>query len=124
MPVPTAGPELWVVTNERGEYGAAALAMPEVLQQLHERIGEDYYVLPSSRHEFLAIGKSFGESEEDMQSLEDMIKQVNEGEVDAADQLSDNLMFFNGESLSIPLASNTEEMADSLDDIMQQGRSR
>ena len=47
--------ELYVMTNAKGEYGAATLLYPEVLQTLAENSNGDLFILPSSIHEVLVM---------------------------------------------------------------------
>ena len=55
-----AEPYLYVLTNRSGQFGAAAALYPGVLSEAGEVLGEDFYLLPSSVHELLAIPKSEG----------------------------------------------------------------
>ena len=45
----------YVITNTCGINGATVILYPDVLEQLGEKFGTDYFLLPSSIHEFIAI---------------------------------------------------------------------
>ena len=55
-----AKPYLYVLTNRTRQFGAAAALYPGVLREAGKVLGEDFYLLPSSIHELLAIPKSEG----------------------------------------------------------------
>ena len=43
------------VTNKLKFYGASVIASPENQEELSRRLGGDYYLLPSSVHEWIAV---------------------------------------------------------------------
>lgn len=54
----------YVLTNERNALGAATLMYPEVLQQIWDMMGKDYYVIPVCTEEVLIMSKeSVGNNE-------------------------------------------------------------
>lgn len=69
-----------VITNSRGYYGASAIFYDGVLEAL-----KDYYLVPSSVHEWLAVPKSVADKE----YLAGVIRQVNRTEVSPNEVLSD-----------------------------------
>lgn len=83
---------MYVITNTRRNLGASALLYPETLEQAYHMIGENYYILPSSIHEFLLIPQSFGM---DSAHLRAIVKEINETEVHAEEVLSDHIYFYN-----------------------------
>ena len=46
---------VYVMTNASGLHGASTMLYEEEMRKLGERIGEDFFILPSSIHEFFAI---------------------------------------------------------------------
>lgn len=48
--------KVYVVTNEIGYAGATTMLYEEDMRRMSERMEGDFYILPSSRHEFFAIG--------------------------------------------------------------------
>lgn len=47
--------EMVVISNTAGIHGAASVLYPEVLEKVAEMEGDDYYLIPSSIHEFIAF---------------------------------------------------------------------
>lgn len=67
-----------VITNEEKTYGAALpFFSKEARQQIYDRVGGDYYIIPSSIHECLAIPAD-GKSAEDIKGI---IGEVNSTEL-------------------------------------------
>ena len=98
-------PAIYVLSNSGQVQGAAAVLYPGVEEKLREKLGGDFYILPSSIHEVLAVRK-------DLNSLEDlrhMVKTINQAEVSKADQLSDNVYELSGGKLRIALTEREKE---------------
>ena len=85
---------MWVATVEGGVNGASVTQLPEFLQQAAERLGGDFFVLPSSVHEVLFI-RDDGSFERDQ--LESMVRGVNATEVSEADFLSDSVYHYDSD---------------------------
>lgn len=66
--------EPYVVTNDNGINGAAVILYPDTLRKVGNILEDDFYLLPSSIHEMLAIPVSAAISEKD---LYDMVWEVN-----------------------------------------------
>ena len=58
---------MMILTNSRKTYGACSILYPGMLEQLAERNGGDYYMIPSSVHEFLLVPR---EREQDRETEE------------------------------------------------------
>lgn len=80
-----------VLCNNQRIYGATCMIYPGVLRTLAEEAGENLYILPSSVHEILLLPES---EVEDTQYLQDMIREVNDTQVEPEEVLSDNLYFY------------------------------
>ena len=100
------GIPVMVVTNTSGSQGAAAVFYPEVEDELKARLGGDFYILPSSVHEVLAVRKDVN----DLESLRMRVKTINETEVEPQDRLSDNVYEMSGGKLCIALTEREKEM--------------
>lgn len=92
-----------VLTNSRRYYGAAGLVYPGVLETIGELLQDDFYVLPSSVHEVIFIGKSEGM---DATNLNDMIKEVNRTQVEEEEWLSDHAYLYERKSNTLFSVSN------------------
>ena len=84
---------MFVHTNEENQYGAAVLAYPNTLKQEFERLGENFYIIPSSVHEVIIVPESFGMNRIDM---EIMLRTINVGEVREEEVLSDHVYYYIG----------------------------
>ncbi len=91
-------PQIMVVTNSQNFQGSNALLSDATLQEVHQKIGGDYAVLPSSIHEVLCVPITEKMRPDDLRA---MVKEVNVGVVDATERLSDEIFKFNGETLSL-----------------------
>lgn len=75
---------LYVITNTDLCQGAVAVAYPGIEDQLREKLG-DFYLLPSSTHEMLAVSQAVMEPEK----IAEMIREINANEVPPEDVLDD-----------------------------------
>lgn len=89
--------DVYVLTNEANSYGSAVLTRTDVLRDLYLKIGS-FYILPSSRHEVLAISTEWNVNLDD---LKEMVKIINSTEVKPEDWLSDEVFIFDGRSFSM-----------------------
>ncbi|MBR2552211.1 MAG: hypothetical protein IKF05_04390 [Erysipelotrichaceae bacterium] len=94
------GMQMTVITNSRGIDGASAYFYPGIAEQLSKELGGNYYILPSSIHELIAIPAS---ANRDWHSLELMVRQINRFEVSPEDQLSDHVYRYNAREHSLEL---------------------
>ena len=85
--------ELYILSNEMGLNGAAAILYPDVPKKIYDKIGGSYYLLPSSVHEFLIIRKECGNSPE---TLKRIVWDVNENHIAPEEYLSDSIYYFDG----------------------------
>ena len=82
---------MWVASIEGGMNGASVTQIPGFLEESAERLGGDFFVLPSSVHEVLFVPDdgSFERTE-----LENMVRGVNAHEVSEADFLSNSIYHY------------------------------
>lgn len=111
---------MWILSNSSKVDGAVAITSQETLKAAHKKLGEDFYVLPSSRHEVILVPQSFVS---DVQELKDMVRSVNETEVSRIDKLSDSVYCFNGRKLTIADATS-EKMSEALTEGLSKGHAR
>ncbi|MCR5337555.1 MAG: DUF5688 family protein [Lachnospiraceae bacterium] len=105
MPVEMFGqsrePMLYVISNAQKCNGAAAILYSDCLQELSEKLGSDLYILPSSVHETLALAAS---GETNVESLAQMVREVNATQVSEQEQLSDHVYRYDARARSLTLA--------------------
>lgn len=82
-----------ILTNLTQHYGAVAALYPGTLKELREWMQEDFYVLPSSLHETIAVPQSFGLSAEELRAI---VREINREEVDREDILSNEVFRYSG----------------------------
>lgn len=83
--------KMYVLSNESGMLGSAALFYPEAKEHIAAVIDDGYSVIPSSVHEVLIIPDSAGINADE---LSRMVKEANQSVVEAKDVLSDNVLHY------------------------------
>ena len=82
---------MFVLTNERGIFGASALFYPGVIDRISEILGVGFYILPSSVHEVIILPDIGQYNAED---LKNMICEANRTVVKPNEVLSDNVWYY------------------------------
>lgn len=93
--------KMLVITNKSKVCGASVILQKETLQKIADIFKQDYYILPSSIHELLAV-KTDGNG--DVSVLRDMVKEVNDTQVAQEELLSYNVYFYNTETGELSIA--------------------
>lgn len=84
---------LYLLTNEAGVNGASVLLYEQIPKLIAEQLKDQYYLLPSSIHEFLIIPKK---EVTEPERLRAMVREINATQVDAEERLSDDIYYFDG----------------------------
>ena len=88
-------------TGDSGKtYGACCILYPKVLEQLAKRVDGDYYLIPSSVHEFILLPVDQGRSAEE---LKEMIVEVNSTELTPEEILSDQLYLYSSQERCVKI---------------------
>ena len=87
----TAENQLYIATNSDSVLGAGVIMYPGFLKKAAKVLGGNFYLLPSSIHEFLFL---LDTGDCDYESLNDMVKTINENEVTLREQLSDRVLYY------------------------------
>lgn len=82
---------MYVISNDIKMDGAIAIASKEAMEKVYKTIGEGFYILPSSRHEIIAVRESMVTDPKDLKA---MVEEVNATEVSRKDRLSDNVYHY------------------------------
>ena len=93
-------PPMYVVTNNTKSSGATVLTYNGVIDQIRSVVGDDFYILPSSVNEVLAISRSYCDGFMEG-GLNDMVRDVNANVVPPDDVLSDNVYVYDSENRAI-----------------------
>lgn len=96
-----------IVTNKVKYLGATVMLHKDVMLSLHEIFDGDFYVIPSSIHEILAVPAHGFENatDYDTSGLLQIVKCVNQECVDKEEVLTDSLYFYNSKTERLELVS-------------------
>ena len=82
---------MYVVSNANRRRGAAGIFDTELIQQQAEELGCDFYILPSSLHEIILMREDMAP---EMETLREMVQEINSTQVLAEDYLSDSIYYY------------------------------
>lgn len=91
-------PLFYIVTNDSKVNGASAIFYEGAAEKVRDIVGEDYYILPSSVNEVIAVPKSLGK---DVAGLAVMVKSINGEMVSDDEWLSDSIYSYDSETNEI-----------------------
>lgn len=94
------GSQMLIVTNQAMVNGAAAIFYPGVLDEISEKIGGNFVVLPSSVNEVIILPDAG-----DYKHLEAMVREINVTVVDPKEFLSNHVYKYDKESKELQLAN-------------------
>ncbi len=106
LPPEDAGPQMYVLSNSEKHYGAKAVLDTQKMDEIAEKLGGDYVILPSSVHEVLILPNA---AEMDRSALEEMVRTVNATEVKPNEVLSDNVYVYDSQAHEIMRADHYQE---------------
>lgn len=82
---------MYILGNQQRIHGAASVLYPGLLEIIGEKLGVNFYILPSSVHEVILLADTGKESPKE---LKNMISEVNLTQVDPEEVLSYSLYYF------------------------------
>lgn len=97
-------PLMLVATTEGAFMGASVIQYPGFMDMAAEKVGGDFFILPSSIHEVLLIPD---DGKADFHELAAMVQSINETQVAPADRLSDNVYHYDKTDRVFELADKT-----------------
>ena len=97
---------MYVISNTKRYYGAAAIAVPGVLQEIADVFGCNLYIIPSSIHEVIIVPDN---GMTDPYSLSIMIREINDSELKPEEVLGYTLMRFDREQGKLMTVSATAD---------------
>ncbi len=110
--IPPEDEKMFVATVPDKTHGASVLAYQDFMEQAAERVGGDFFILPSSIHECLIV-RDDGEMK--YEDLKAMVKDVNATQVDPADKLTDSVYHYDSKEKIFELAEKFVERQESRD---------
>lgn len=99
----SADMRMYILSNQSRHYGAIQLLSKKTLALAAALLDDDFYVLPSSVHETILLPVKDGSSQE-VDGLREMVRCVNDTELDASELLSYNVYRFNSNNGSLEIA--------------------
>lgn len=99
----------YVLSNARCHYGAAGMLRKDILQEFSEKIGGNFYILPSSVHELILVPEIFPICTE---YLREMVGEVNEGDVVREEWLSEDVYYYDCEKHEVKICDAKETVSD------------
>ena len=91
-------PHMFVLTNTKGMFGAVSMTFDVELECFAKRIGKGFYILPSSVHEVILVPEN---EEFSIEYFANMVKEINENQMDPTEVLSDSIYFYDKETLTL-----------------------
>lgn len=82
---------MYVLTNKIRTNGAVCMIYDNVIKNFAKEMKKDLFILPSSVHEVILVPVADGITREE---LENMVKEVNDNELDEIDILSDHIYYY------------------------------
>lgn len=98
--------QMYVLTNSEKYWGAVSIIYGGVLEKIAEKIGKDYFVLPSSIHECMIVPEADGLKKEE---LHQMVREINRSCVAQEDILGDSIYYYSMEKKELELVYGAEE---------------
>lgn len=95
-------PQMYVLTNSRRVNGANILLYKDQLEKVADRTQGDFYILPSSIHELLAIPAS---AVDDVKYLKNMVREVNDTQLAQEEILGYEVYRYNSRTGEIEVAT-------------------
>jgi len=97
---------MYVLSNADKLNGAAAILDSKTMEDISEKLGGDFIVLPSSIHEVIVLPVN---EDMDRQTLEAMVQDVNAGQVAPEERLSDHVYMYDSQAKELVRADKMEE---------------
>ena len=94
------GPQMYVLTNARKLHGANIMLYKEYLEIAAEKMNGDFYILPSSIHELIAVPVSA----QGLEELREMVKAVNDNQLAPEEILGYEVYRYNRETGEVEVA--------------------
>ena len=99
---------MYLLSNKVRFYGAGVICYPDILEHISDYLKEDYCILPSSIHELIIIPKS---KIEDISSVIEMVREVNDTQVALEEILSYNIYLYNSKDKYLTMQGKVKNVA-------------
>ncbi|MGN1156158.1 MAG: DUF5688 family protein [Agathobacter sp.] len=99
-------PTMYIVSNVKQTFGAGSILEPEIMDALSEKLGNTYYVIPSSVHEVIVVPDT---EEYSPDFFANMISEVNESQLEDVEVLGTKPYVVDAVEHKLILAEKREE---------------
>ena len=114
LPVPSpSDPPLYVLSNNYLNFGAGLIMIPEVMDKVAEKLGNNLVILPSSVHEVIVTPVL---PDTDISRLDDMVADINSNVVDPKEVLADHIYIYDGLEHSLTSSLTIQEQLNVMSD--------
>lgn len=90
-----------ILTNNNKINGASCMLYPDLLSEISEEMDSDIIILPSSIHEVILLRAT---RDDDFDAFRDMVRTVNDKEVEVCDVLSNQVYFYDRKEKRLQIA--------------------
>lgn len=104
--IPDGNEQMYVLSNDSRLHGAAAVLNEKAMEDIAEKVGGDFFILPSSIHELLVVPKQDGM---ELSDLEAMVQEVNATQVAPEEKLSDHVYEYDAKDKELYRADKADE---------------
>lgn len=98
--------QMYVLTNESKLNGAAVVLNDKAMEDVTEKVGGDFFILPSSIHELLVVPKQEGM---EISDLEAIVQEVNATQVSQEEKLSNHVYEYDAKEKELYRADKADE---------------
>lgn len=109
-------PNMYVLTNGTGVHGASEILNPKIMDEISDKLGGDFVVLPSSVHETMILPMS---EVSDRETLENIVQEANVGCVKPSDRLSDHVYQYDSKNHELVRMDKMEEREQSKETVKE-----
>lgn len=118
MPTDPADEQMYVATTPDQIHGAGIIAYQDFMDKAAEKVGGDFFILPSSIHELLIVPDN---GQMDLEQLQDMVREVNATQVAPEEKLTDNVYHYDSKEKVFELGEKfVERQAEKEADISEE----
>lgn len=92
--------DILVISNRTQTFASIQMIMPNVLNKVYDKFGENFYIIPTSIHELVCVKSSYATDDYEksdkqaVEDFEDMIEQTNDILLEDSDVLSYNIYYY------------------------------
>ena len=104
--IPDGNEQMYVLSNDSRLNGAATVLNEKAMEDIAEKVGGDFFILPSSIHELLVVPKQDGM---ELSDLEAMVQEVNATQVAPEEKLSDHVYEYDAKEKELYRADKADE---------------